>query len=257
MEPDFGMPVENARKFQQVAAQQDVVIDVRATNPHSVAWLRRGALPKPQPVKAKTITDLDVRLGARRGQRGLVGYFRPVLPGGRCGEHLLRRFTERRAEYDSLRDKMDALERGGQFVVRDGVVHGYDRAGALRPLTGDHDVFDIHSSAGVPLPERRYHRVVDAMIGMDMGVTHGAHMYWQPENMADLAVFEAIARDTGPKLRFHPDGVMTAGDYRRANAGTTAITAPASAVRPWDSASRSGSWSSAVEVSMSSRNRWP
>ncbi|MBW4716939.1 hypothetical protein KZQ38_07175 [Saccharothrix sp. SC076] len=235
------MPTEHARKFQQVAAEQDLVIDVRATNPHAVAWLRDGALPKPEPVKAKTIDDLDVRLGARSGHRGLVGYFRPRLPRHGMTERLWQRFTQRRDEFDSLGPKMALLERRGEYLVRDGVVHGFDRKGRLCPLTGDHDVFDIHASGGRPLTERRYDRAVTTMIGMEMGVTHGAHMYWRPTTPADRSMFESIARSTGPKLRFHPDGTMTAGDYRRPNAGTTAITRPASAARPYATVSTVGS----------------
>ncbi|WP_309117099.1 hypothetical protein [Saccharothrix sp.] len=241
VEPVFGMPTENARKFQQVAAEQDLVIDVRATNPHAVAWLRDGALPKPEAVKAKTIDDLDVRLGARHRYRGLVGFFRPRLPRYGVTDRLLKRFTQRREEFDHLGPKMALLERLGEYLVRDGVVHGFDRRGVLRPLTGDHDVFDIHASGGLPLTGRRYDRAVATMIDLNMGVTHGAHMYWRPTTAADRVMFESIARSSSPKLRFHPDGTMTAGDYRRATAGTSAITRPASADRPLAAVSSVGS----------------
>ncbi|MEU5694948.1 hypothetical protein [Actinosynnema sp. NPDC020468] len=214
VEPVFGMPTEHARKFQHVAAQQDIVIDVRSTNPHSVAWLRRGALPKPEPVKAKTIDDLDIHLGAQTRHRGLVGFFRPSLPRN-SDERLLRRFDQRCSEYDSLRGKMDLLARRGEYVVRDGVVHGFDKSGRLQPLTGDHDIFDIHAAGGAVLGGRRYEQAISTMIAMNMGVTHGAHMFWNPTTKDDRAIFDTIARNTSPKLRFHPDGTMTAGDYRR------------------------------------------
>lgn len=240
VEPVFGMPTENARKFQQVAAEQDLIIDVRATNPHAVAWLRRGALPKPEAVKAKTIDDFDVRLGAARRHRGLVGYFKPELPLVDLDDRLLRRYDQRRVEFEALRDKMAGFDRRGEFVVRDGVVHGFDRDGRLRPLTGDHDVFDIRASGGAGLTRRRYDRAVATMMAMDMGVTHGAHMYWRPTTRSDRAMFESIARSGDPKLRFHPDGTMTAGDYRRLNAGISAITTPARAARPYARVSHVG-----------------
>ncbi|MFT7838527.1 hypothetical protein Q5530_20500 [Saccharothrix sp. BKS2] len=240
VEPVFGMPTEHARKFQQVAAEQDLVIDVRATNPHAVAWLRAGALPKPEAVKAKTIDDLDVRLGASAGHRGLVGYFPPALPRHDLGDRLLRRYDQRRVEFDALREKMAAFERRGEYVVREGVVHGYDRRGALRPLTGDHDVFDIHASGGRALSDLRYDRAVATMMSLDMGVTHGAHMYWRPTTTADRAMFESIAGSHDPKLRFHPDGTLTSGDYRRLNAGMRTITRPATAARPYAKVSRVG-----------------
>ncbi|MDR6592149.1 hypothetical protein ACFFSW_03750 [Saccharothrix longispora] len=257
VEPVFGMPVENARKFQQVAAEQDLVIDVRGTNPHAVAWLRRGALPKPEAVKAKTIDDLDVRLGAAPHHRGLVGYFHPALPPADLTDRLLRRFDQRRVEYDALRDKMAAFERRGEYLVRGGVVHGYDRRGALRPLTGDHDVFDIRASGGLPLSGRRYDRAVATMMSLDMAVTHGAHMYWKPTTRSDRAMFESIAGSPDDKLRFHPDGTMTAGDYRRRlNAGISAITRPARAARPYASVSNVGSPRGPVSAA-SLMNSWP
>ncbi|MEV0676306.1 hypothetical protein AB0I60_07245 [Actinosynnema sp. NPDC050436] len=241
VEPVFGMPTEHARKFQQVAAEQDLVIDVRGTNPHAVSWLRDGALPKPEPVKAKTIDDLDVRLGARSRHRGLVGFFRPLLPRHGVTERLWSRFTQRSDEFDVLGAKMALLERRGEYLVQDGVVHGFDRRGRLRPLTGDHDVFDIRASGGRPLTTGRYDRAVATMIDREMGVTHGAHMYWRPTTPRDLSMFESIARSTSPKLRFHPDGTMTAGDYRRVTAGTSAMTRPASAARPYATVSGVGS----------------
>ncbi|NUT49592.1 MAG: hypothetical protein HOV94_20130 [Saccharothrix sp.] len=234
------MPIENARKFQQVATEQDLVIDVRATNPHAVAWLREGALPKPEAIKAKTINDLDVRLGAARGHLGLVGYFRPELPGADLNDRLLHRYDQRCLEFEALRDKMDRFARRGEYVVRDGVVHGLDRRGRLRPLTGDHDVFDIRASGGADLTRRRYDRAVATMMSMDMGVTHGAHMYWEPTTKSDRAMFESIARSSEHKLRFHPDGTMTAVDYRRLNAGMNAITTPARAARPYARVSQVG-----------------
>ncbi|WP_367129700.1 hypothetical protein [Saccharothrix sp. HUAS TT1] len=240
VEPVFGMPTEHARKFQQVAAEQDLVIDVRGTNPHAVAWLREGALPKPEAVKAKTIDDLDIRLGAARKHRGLVGYFRPSLPDFDLNDRLLRRFDQRCVEFDFLRDKMAEFERRGEYVVRDGVVHGFDRKGKLRPLTGDHDVFDIRASGGADLSRRRYDRAVATMMSMDMGVTHGAHMYWRPTTKSDLAMFESIARSPDAKLRFHPDGTMASVDYRRLNAGMNAITTPARAARPYARVSHVG-----------------
>ncbi|GAA3883891.1 hypothetical protein GCM10022243_55790 [Saccharothrix violaceirubra] len=219
VETVFGMPTEHARKFQYVAATQDIVIDVRSTNPHSVAWLKAGALPKPEAVKAKTIDEPDLHLGATPRQRGLVGYFRPLRPHTR-DQSLLRRYEQRRAEFATLRDKMDLLARRDEYHVVDGVVHGYDARGRLQPLTGDHDIFDIHTSGGTVLGERRYRHAITTMVNLRMGVTHGAHMFWNPTTAADRAIFESIALGDGPKLRFHPDGTMTSGDYRRTDAAT-------------------------------------
>src|SRR5262249_30518864 len=44
----------------------------------------------------------------------------------------------------------------------------------------------------VQLPSERYARLVETMVGNDMGVQHGAHMYWRPEGTFDHKIFDKI-----------------------------------------------------------------
>ncbi|ATE53417.1 hypothetical protein [Actinosynnema pretiosum] len=266
-ETRFGMPAENARKFQQVAAQQNLVIDVRATNQHAVPWLRAGALPKPEAIKAKTIDERDVRLGARPRHLGLVGFFDPIEPRRDRSEAVLKRFAMRRAEYDALGPKMAVLAERGEYFVRDGVVHGHDREGRVQPVTGDHDVFDIRGAGGGEISDERYWRAVDTMMSLDMGVTHGAHMMWKPVTEGDRAIFESIARDGSPKLRFHPDGSLSSGDFRPVGStgyrpdhlplGASAITRPEGAARPHVALAGVGSWRGEVHEPVSALSSLP
>ncbi|WP_455711470.1 WXG100-like domain-containing protein, partial [Streptomyces griseus] len=76
----YGIPEKNFSKFRDVARDRNVVVDVRPTNPSAPKWLDAGAMPKPQDIKAKTVNEVDVLLGADAGNVGLVGYFKPVLP---------------------------------------------------------------------------------------------------------------------------------------------------------------------------------
>ncbi|KND30668.1 hypothetical protein IQ60_20115, partial [Streptomyces europaeiscabiei] len=76
----YGIPEKNFDKFRDVARDRNVVVDVRPTNPSAPNWLDAGAMPKPQDIKAKTVNEVDVLLGADAGNVGLVGYFQPVLP---------------------------------------------------------------------------------------------------------------------------------------------------------------------------------
>lgn len=162
IESEFGIIERNQRAFQSFADRRDLVIDVRPTNPSSVPWLHEGALPKPQAIKAKTINDYDVLLGADPESKGLAGYFSPgeLPPRGGMSDAdyagLARRREERLAEFDTYADTMDELgrrdARDGRFEVQNGTIYGYDSDGVRRPVAGDHDMFDIRRPDGSRLP---------------------------------------------------------------------------------------------------------
>jgi hypothetical protein len=213
IEETYGIPEANQRKFQRFADARDITIDVRPTNPESVPWLERGALPKPMAIKAKTINDLDIRLGASAEHRGLAGLFEPKLPerGGMPeGEWnaLQKRFRQRANEYDELRPKMDAYQEQGKFEVRNGVVYGKDANGEFRPITGDHDIFDIRHPAGSRLSPSEENALITEMRQHNMGVQHGPHMYWQPNGEFEQNIYDTIVRSHQPGgeplVRFAP-----------------------------------------------------
>ncbi|WP_420716314.1 hypothetical protein [Streptomyces sp. NRRL S-623] len=56
----YGIPEKNFNKFRDVARDRNVVVDVRPTNPSAPKWLDAGAMPKPQEIKAKTVSEVDV-----------------------------------------------------------------------------------------------------------------------------------------------------------------------------------------------------
>src|SRR5262249_52999258 len=129
----FGMPLANQHKFQALADTEQLKLFVRPSNPETTAWLERGALPKPQDIKAKTINEIDPWLGADANNRGLVGFFEPTLlersteidavPG--LWQRIEARFHQRAKEYDQLSNKMARMAQQDRFHVRAGVVHGY------------------------------------------------------------------------------------------------------------------------------------
>ncbi|MCZ9341168.1 hypothetical protein NGM37_25740, partial [Streptomyces sp. TRM76130] len=61
------------------------------------------------------------------------------------------------------------------------------------PVTSDHDVFDLSTPGGSRPSPTSYDTAVSALKDGDMGVGHGAHMYWKPVTQADQAMFESIA----------------------------------------------------------------
>jgi hypothetical protein len=214
IEREYGVPERNQQRLQAFADEHGVVIDLRPTNPESVRWLDEGALPKPQSIKAKTISELDVMLGADPERVGLVGYFEPELPrrpeGMPEGEWgaLEKRYNQRLTEFAELSGSMAKLEHAGQISVRDGVVYGKDESGGFRPITGDHDVFDIRRPDGQRLSGAEYDQLVQEMRARNMGVQHGAHMYWEPEGAFNTRIYQDIVErhqpGGEPLVRFGP-----------------------------------------------------
>jgi hypothetical protein len=206
---EYGIPLGNQRKFQDYATSHGLVLVVRPTNPASVQHLENGALPKPQDIKAKTINDLDVELGAPKDSIGLVGYFKPELPTRSEGTGssaddahspaLVSRFNQRNQEYDELASKMKSLADNGEFTVVDKVVHELNGQGvAARPVAGDHDIYDLVRLDGRPLEEGDYLGEIEHLVGQDAGVTHGAHRYWEPVTDFDKQISEKIIASHAP-----------------------------------------------------------
>ncbi|MFE3032383.1 hypothetical protein ACFXKY_12100 [Streptomyces canus] len=215
----FGMPEKHFNKFRRLARERGLVIDVRPTNPTAAKWLDAGMLPKPKEIKAKTINDLDVRLGAEAGNVGLVGYFSPALPDRADSDddttwtRVTDRYAQRREEFQQLASTMRELADQGRFHVRDGLVLGHEGGtsdGPLKALTGDHDVFNLATPGGGRLDTPTYEETVEAMTHNDMAVTHGAHLYWRaPRSPYSEGVFRTIVAAHGPDgeplIRFRPE----------------------------------------------------
>ncbi|MEU8788320.1 hypothetical protein [Streptomyces sp. NPDC048643] len=209
----YGMPEANFTKFKEMSAKHQLRIDVRPTNPTAPDWLDQGKLPKPKDIKAKSINDVDVHLGARAEHRGLIGYFRPRMPergdlDDRTWSRVEARFAQRNEEFETLAPVMENLTAQGKFKVEDGLVFGRDREGGWREITGDHDVFDISTPGSTRLKGSPYDRVVGEMMANDMAVMHGAHMDWEPSSPFSKGIFTKIVeshQEGGePLLRFRP-----------------------------------------------------
>ncbi|MEW1773108.1 hypothetical protein [Streptomyces sp. NPDC086777] len=209
----YGMPEKNFDRFRSLARAHNLVIDVRPTNTAAPEWLDQGKLPKPKDIKAKSVNDLDVLLGAREEHRGLIGYFEPVRPergnlDDATWQQLEKRFAQRAEEFETLAPVMADLRRQGLFKVENGLVYGRYGEDGWREITGDHDVFDISTPGGSRLRGEPYQQVVNTMMDGDMGVMHGAHMDWEPATPFSKGIFSKIVeshQEGGePLLRFRP-----------------------------------------------------
>src|SRR3954451_13040207 len=111
-----GMPVRNQQAIADACKAHDVVIDVRGTNPEAPRRLLEGNLPKPEAIKAKSITQLDTYIGFRREDVGLVGYMEPKPPvkgevPPELWEQVQKRYADRVAEFKDLAPEMQNLSR--------------------------------------------------------------------------------------------------------------------------------------------------
>ncbi|WP_198544777.1 hypothetical protein, partial [Streptomyces sp. Root1295] len=105
---------------------------------------------------------------------------------------------------------MARYEADGKFTVHEGIVFGFDGEGERRPITGDHDLFDVSSPDGSRISHPAHDALIDEMRAKDMAVVHGAHMFWNPPTAFDKSVFDKIVTShQGPSgeplLRFSPN----------------------------------------------------
>ncbi|MFE6862798.1 GH-E family nuclease [Nocardia sp. NPDC057668] len=221
IESKYGIPVENQGKIQRYANGHNLRFDVRPTNPDAVRHLKNGAMPKPMSIKDKTINDLDIKLGARAEDKGLVGRFAPgtlAMPDttGMTEQEiaaLAKRLADREGDYGKYQKNMRKYIEEGKFQVNE---HGVLEAlvdGVPVPVTGDHDLFDLRHADGTRLSpaELAFHE--KELSKLDAGIMHGPHVYWNPEPDQRIRNFEPIIKDhrfdpgnpdAEPLIRFEP-----------------------------------------------------
>ncbi|MGP3952545.1 hypothetical protein ACTWP8_28595 [Streptomyces sp. 7N604] len=215
---EFGMQEQSYRHYRHVAKERGLRISVRPTNVEAPKWRAQGALPKPKDIKAKTISPIDVYLGADPKNIGLVGYFRPVMPGqedvpdanAHLWEEIKARHKQRSQEFETLAPVMEKLAAEGKFFVEEGLVHGLDGDGVRRPITGDEDLFNLLTPAGSPLSPGTYDALMDHMIESNTATMHGAHMYWPPPRSPfSEQIYDKIVKSHQvggePLVEFGPD----------------------------------------------------
>ena len=75
----YGMNDGQVAEIRQLAADKDLLIGVRSRSEESIAWEAKGAVLKPENLKAKTISDLDAQyLGYAPDEVGIMGFREPI-----------------------------------------------------------------------------------------------------------------------------------------------------------------------------------
>ena len=216
------IPAATVASLQEMSAHYWISIDVRPPSPYVARWLGLKAKPKPVEIKAKTINDADVLLGAPPKAAGLVAYFRPELPerppsmGEREWEQVVARYADRLEEYHDLAEDMSARVADGTIQIKSGIVllrepRGKEGAPAYRPATGDVDLYQIHWKDGRPMTKFEADFFAGELRKHGIAVEHGAHLRWEPKTPKDRAIYDKIVagHDPGAEklIRFEPSEV--------------------------------------------------
>ncbi|GAA5173367.1 hypothetical protein GCM10023321_74690 [Pseudonocardia eucalypti] len=219
-----GMPAKDQRAFQRFADRLGLTITVRPSSLFSLADRLAGTgIPKTKDIKNKTINEYDEILDPQlKGQRGRVGSFNPREPvRGNLSDQdwtaLRARHQQRLEEYADQEQNLDRLVADGKVKVDGGVVYGKDKHGEWKPYVADNDMFDIRKTdTGERLTREEEKELIRKMLDEDMGVEHGPHMYWKPNNTVEQGIYDRIVhnhRSGGePLIRFSPNSPPTLVD---------------------------------------------
>ena len=191
------------------AKENKLEVGTRAANPYSAKHLADGsAIRKPLDIKAKTVGDVDVMLGADPAHRGTVGLFNPKYPSYEELQKMspdlrqavesryqsrLKEFAETRATYEA----MDGVR------ISNGQIQKLGADGKWRNYAGDMDLVYLRDAAGNPLPPGEYDRVVAEMRSKGL-IEHGG----------EVRVMEDVMREAGKK--FEPGSAEWTAELRKA-----------------------------------------
>ena len=114
----YGVTPEEVAELQRLAQKYELLITFRSRHPSSVQWIERfGAMMKPEAIKIKTVSEMDLRLGYRAGDLGSVVFRKPDVlrtapaPGETFLDHVrdyvtAQGFTPGTKDFDSAVDRV-------------------------------------------------------------------------------------------------------------------------------------------------------
>ncbi|WP_146512084.1 hypothetical protein [Thalassoglobus neptunius] len=210
LRPQTGYSDGQITEANRILDQEEAILLARATNMASREKIASGlAVPKPEWIKSKTITELDTYLGRVSSEDiGLVGYFRPREPDyGKIPVDLRAdvkaRYEFRLKEYNKLHSAYVQLIAEGQMVMENGKLFKILPNGQRKPFAGDIDpVAILDRNTGRPLSGERYGRVLrrlktDARMEAVGAIQHGAEA-----NLVTDVMSRYSPDDSGYKEKF-------------------------------------------------------
>lgn len=176
---------------------------------------KRGAVPKWEELKMKTINDDDIALGAPKEGKGKPGYFQPKEPDPSVKksdpdryERLMKRYQQRQTEFKEMAPKVKKYVEDGDIIVKDGVVY---EGKTGKDIAGDYDIYEILDNKGQRITpnDARYEKILKDLSGRRIQAMHGAHVDWNPTDPFEIKIKEEIIqrhRTTEPLYEFREDG---------------------------------------------------
>lgn len=213
IEERWGITQRNQKLIQWIVDKEDALLLVRPGNSDSAPMQEAGGLTKPPALKANTISEIDVMLGAR-DLVGAVGFYPPELKFAEAARAQLeqaglwdavRSRFDRRVEqyrpYNDLWPKIEHLILERKFRVVDGVIYPFD------PVPVLHEG-GIYSTLRVGEPELDDHGRLVAPVFADGEARLAPVNLWPKFNRAlgvpvtgDYDVYHALDA-TGEELPF-------------------------------------------------------
>ncbi len=216
----------------EIAAQENVIIRTRPTNPEAPRLRDEGFAAKPLYVKSKSINEYDTYIGARKEDIGKVGYFEPTLDSNaldkldpQIREKIINRFDRRASEYANLSDSIERALSEGMIRLENGLVinNVQGSPGFGKPFTGDIDTFDILDSNGQPVSLEKQLQVMDKLRNRVDDVTHNHHMepgwgevYTDPNYEIKQSIIQQHTFGTTSSeslVEYRPDGTVGRSYY--------------------------------------------
>ena len=176
---------------------------------------KRGAIPKWEELKMKTINDDDILLGAPKAGKTQPGYFKPKMPDAALKakdpaayDRVMKRYKQRDEEFKALAEKVEKMKKEGDIVVENGVVKDGPSG---KEIAGDYDIFEILDKNGKRITDAdpRYKKIIDDLRGRRIGAQHGAHVEWKPKDAFEKKIYDEIIerhRSKEPLYEFREDG---------------------------------------------------
>jgi hypothetical protein len=137
IEERWGFTQRNQKLIQWIVDKEDLLVLMRPGNVESAPMQEAGGVTKPPALKANTINEIDVMLGAR-DLVGAVGFYRPDLEPAEAARAQLEqagrwdavqsRYNRRLEQYNELLPKIEHLILERKFRVVDGVIYPFDPA---------------------------------------------------------------------------------------------------------------------------------
>jgi hypothetical protein len=209
-----GLTDGQAARLQRIAMRRGLRVVVRPAGDAAAFGRLQGFTPKWEDLKMKTISDLDIKLGAPAKGVGQPGHFMPKVPEGglaalqRTEPALYARYQQRVQFFTQFDSEVQEMVRAGDIILENGIIR--DRIG--RPICGDNDFYEFTTPSGKRLHsgEAAFDDVMADLQSPNEAIMaqHPPHMNWDAPPELEWIKQDIINRHQSgePLYEFREDG---------------------------------------------------